>query len=230
MYLNAIDSSWSAFFEHEMQQPYFLSLSQALEKAYEKGGVYPPQHLIYEAFRLVALPDVRVVILGQDPYHGYGEAHGLSFSVPRGMRIPPSLRNIFLELKRDPNIEPAFEVPAHGDLTHWAQQGVLLLNATLTVEAGNPNAHRHLGWQTFTDRVIQHLSGQVKPKVFLLWGAFAQSKIPLIDAARHAVFTAPHPSPFSAHKGFIGCGHFSETNRLLVARGERPILWQIPFF
>lgn len=213
-----------------MSQPYFQSLDLALQKAYKKGGVYPPKHLIYEAFRLVALPDVRVVILGQDPYHGFGEAHGLSFSVPRGVRIPPSLRNIFLELKRDSTLEPAFEVPAHGDLTHWARQGVFLLNATLTVEAGSPNAHRHMGWQTFTDHVIQHLSEQGKSKVFLLWGGFAQSKISLVDASRHAVLTAPHPSPLSAHRGFIGCGHFSEANRRLVAFGESPIDWQIQIF
>ena len=177
---------------------------------------------VFNAFKLTELDSVKVVILGQDPYHGPDQAHGLCFSVLPGVRTPPSLVNIYKEMQRD---LPGFVTPNHGFLESWAQQGVLLLNTVLTVQAGMAHSHAHLGWETFTDRVIERINSHCQGVVFLLWGAHAQKKGRFIDRARHHVLTAPHPSPLSAHRGFIGCGHFSEANRLLVQQGMSPIDW-----
>ena len=182
--------------------------------------VYPPAPLRYRALELVSPDKVRVVILGQDPYHGEGQAMGLSFSVPHGVRVPPSLRNIFKELKTDLGLPP----PEHGDLTGWAMQGVLLLNTSLSVEEGRADSHSGMGWERVTDRLISHVSSQAAPAVFMLWGRHAQAKAPLIDASRHLVLQAAHPSPLSVRK-FLGCRHFSKANAFLAAQGSAPVNW-----
>lgn len=183
--------------------------------------VYPPEQSIFAAFNLTPLHKVRVVVLGQDPYHGDGQAMGLSFSVPKGTKIPPSLRNILKEVATD----IGETVIKGGDLTPWASQGVFLLNAVLTVEKGQPGAHAKIGWEALTDRVIKHISDQKNGVVFLLWGAFAGSKRPFIDEKKHLVLTSPHPSPLAAHRGFFGCSHFSQVNAYLESKGEDPIRW-----
>ncbi len=220
-----LEDSWKAALSAEFEQPYMRELSAFLrsEKAAGKQ-IYPPGGLIFNALNSTPLDRVRVVIIGQDPYHGAGQAHGLCFSVQPGVAVPPSLVNIFKELKRDLNIDP----PGHGCLQHWAEQGVLLLNTSLTVEEGKAGSHANAGWQTFTDRVIQVVSEQCENVVFLLWGAHAQSKQRLIDTTRHLVLRSPHPSPLSAHRGFIGNGHFSRTNEFLRQRGQPPIDWRLP--
>ena len=182
--------------------------------------IYPPAPLRYRALELVSPDKVRVVILGQDPYHGEGQAMGLSFSVPHGVRVPPSLRNIFKELKTDRGLPP----PEHGDLTGWAMQGVLLLNTSLSVEEGRADSHSGMGWERVTDRLISHVSSQAAPAVFMLWGRHAQAKAPLIDASRHLVLQAAHPSPLSVRK-FLGCRHFSKANAFLAAQGSAPVNW-----
>lgn len=186
--------------------------------------IYPPAKRIFAAFDATPFAAVRVVILGQDPYHGPGQAHGLCFSVPRGVAVPPSLVNIFAELQRDLGIAP----PAHGCLEAWAAQGVLLLNSVLTVEAGRAASHQGHGWEGFTDHVIDVLNREREHLVFMLWGRYARDKGRLLDRQRHRVLTAPHPSPLSAYHGFIGCGHFSRANDYLVANGEAPIDWRLP--
>ncbi|MCB0769221.1 MAG: uracil-DNA glycosylase [Flavobacteriales bacterium] len=196
----------------------FLIAERAAHTVYPKGGD------IFAAFHHTPFDKVRVVLLGQDPYHGPGQAHGLSFSVPPGVPPPPSLQNMFKELHRDLGLA----VPQCGDLTKWAEQGVLLINATLTVRAGEAGSHQNKGWETFTDEVIQQVSARHTGIIFLLWGRFAQNKAALIDADRHYVLQAPHPSPLSAHRGFLGCGHFSKVNELLTAQGTRPIDWTLP--
>lgn len=219
------NSGWSAFFKSETQKSYFIELDEALNKKAAQGAViYPPRVDIFNAFKLIEPKDVKVVILGQDPYHGPGQAHGLSFSVLPGQKIPPSLRNMFKELALE---YPNFEAPEHGDLTQWAKQGVLLLNATLTVEDANPNIHQRLGWQTFTDAAIKYVSEQCEGVVFLLWGAFAQKKIFLIDEKRHHILKSAHPSPLSARRGFFGNEHFKTTNELLSKAGKAPIDWRL---
>ncbi len=220
-----LEESWKAALLDEFNQPYMQSIGDFLraEKAAGKQ-IYPPGSLIFNALNSTPLPNVRVVIIGQDPYHGPGQAHGLCFSVLPGVPVPPSLQNIFKELKRDLNIDP----PNHGCLQEWANQGVLLLNTSLTVEQGLAGSHARLGWQTFTDRIISVVSHYGEQVVFLLWGSHAQSKLPLIDAERHLVLKSAHPSPLSAHRGFLGNGHFSQTNQYLQAHGKTPIEWALP--
>jgi len=219
-----IEESWKRILADEFQQPYFAAIKAFLVQEKKAGKViYPPGPLIFNAFNTTPFDQVKVVILGQDPYHNPGEAMGLCFSVPRGVRIPPSLVNIFKEIERDLGLP----MPKHGDLTSWAKQGVLLLNAMLTVEAGKPTSHQKIGWQTFTDAVIRRISDLKEGVVFLLWGNFAKGKKALIDEMRHYVLTAAHPSPL-AGDGFLGCGHFSRTNEILQKQGLVPIDWSLP--
>lgn len=216
-----IEASWKQELAQEFQQPYFANIKSHLLQEKNAGQViYPPGPLIFNAFNKTPFPNVKAVILGQDPYINPNEAMGLSFSVPKGVKIPPSLQNIFKELHRDLGLA----MPSHGDLTHWAEQGVLLLNASLTVRAGASNSHAKIGWQTFTDAVIKHISDHTNHVVFLLWGNFARSKKVLIDAEKHLVLESVHPSPL-AGGGFIGCGHFSKTNHYLTTQGKTAIQW-----
>ena len=215
--------TWKDVIGSEKEQDYFKATLATVREEREAGKViYPPATEVFNAFKLTELDSVKVVILGQDPYHGPSQAHGLCFSVLPGVRTPPSLVNIYKEMQRD---LPGFVTPSHGFLESWATQGVLLLNTVLTVQAGMAHSHAHLGWETFTDRVIERINSHCQGVVFLLWGAHAQKKGRFIDRARHHVLTAPHPSPLSAHRGFIGCGHLSEANRLLVQQGMSPIDW-----
>lgn len=216
-----IEKSWKEALSEEFAQSYFKTLTSQIKKSYLEGEVFPPKELFFNAFALCPFSDVKVVILGQDPYHGAGQAHGLSFSVPDGVKIPPSLRNIYKEIKSDLGIE----VPESGNLERWAKQGVLLLNATLTVLPGQPASHQGLGWETFTDAVIKKISEEKEHVVFLLWGKFAISKASLINTSKHLVLTAPHPSPYSAHTGFLGCKHFSKTNTYLKKNGLKSVKW-----
>ncbi len=219
----SIHKSWKDVLEHEFQSNYFLDLKRFLLA--EKGNyqIYPPGPKIFEAFNLTPFEEVKVVILGQDPYHGDGQAHGLSFSVPPGIKQPPSLQNIFKEIHADLGLP----IPKHGNLEKWAKQGVFLLNAILTVRANQPASHQNHGWETFTDAVIKTISNKKTGVVFLLWGRFAQNKVSLIDTTKHYILKAPHPSPFSAHTGFLGCKHFSKTNEILKSVGEKPIDWGV---
>lgn len=215
--------TWSNFIAAQQQQPYFQKLQQFVEQQAAAGKtIYPPEKERFNAFSLTQLDQVKVVILGQDPYHGEGQAHGLSFSVASGVKIPPSLRNIYKELADDLGWE---ELPKDGNLSHWAKQGVLLLNAVLTVEKANAGSHAKQGWEQFTDRVIQHINDQREGVIFLLWGSYAIKKSTMIDQQKHAVLTAVHPSPLSAYRGFFGCKHFSKTNQLLKAQNKTPIKW-----
>lgn len=218
-----IEASWKQVLAGEFQQPYFAEIKDFLVREKLAGKViYPPGPLIFNAFNTTPFDQVQVVILGQDPYHNPGEAMGLCFSVPKGVRVPPSLVNIYKEINRDLGLP----IPTHGDLTHWAEQGVLLLNAMLTVEAGKPASHQKIGWQTFTDAVIRHISEQKDGVVFLLWGKFAEGKKALIDQTKHYVLIAPHPSPLAGN-GFQGCGHFSRTNEILANQGKKTIDWNV---
>ncbi len=219
-----IEESWKQVLKDEFTKSYFLQIVTFIkaEKALGKT-IYPPGSLIFNAFLKTPFDKVKVVILGQDPYHNKGQAHGLSFSVPKGVNKPPSLINIFIELKNDLGIEPCI----HGNLEKWAQQGVLLLNATLTVRENEPCNHSKIGWLNFTNEVIKKISDGKKGVVFLLWGKFAQDKQILIDETKHYVLKAAHPSPFSADKGFFGCRHFSKTNELLMKQGCEPIDWKL---
>jgi uracil-DNA glycosylase len=216
-----IESSWKAALETEFEKPYFVELSQKVKEAYLSNIVYPAPKNIFNAFTFCPFDQIKVVILGQDPYHGVGQAHGLSFSVPDGIKAPPSLQNIYKEIKNDLGVE----VPTSGNLERWAKQGVLLLNATLTVESSKPGSHQRLGWETFTDAVIKTISNKKEHVVFLLWGNFARSKATFINTKKHLVLEAPHPSPFSAHTGFFGCKHFSKSNDYLKKYGKREIAW-----
>ncbi|MEN2992574.1 MAG: uracil-DNA glycosylase [Bacteroidia bacterium] len=217
-----LEPSWKALLAEEFSKPYFEALVAFLRSEKQRGKViYPPGPQIFRAFDLCPVDKVKVVILGQDPYHGPGQAHGLCFSVPKGVPPPPSLQNIFRELEADLGFPP----PSHGDLTGWAEQGVFLLNAILTVEAHKPTSHRGIGWETFTDAVITQIA-RVRPHVvFLLWGQYARSKKPLIDPTRHLILEAAHPSPYSAERGFFGCRHFSRANAFLIEKGLTPIDW-----
>ncbi len=218
----ALEPSWKTALEHEFAEPYFRELSNVVRAAYLSGTrIYPPPKLIFRAFELCPFDKVQVVILGQDPYHGKGQAHGLCFSVEDGVPFPPSLLNIYKELRDDLGIS----IPKTGNLTNWAKQGVLLLNATLTVEAGRAGSHQRLGWERFTDAAIKKLSENREHLVFLLWGRYAQEKGAHIDASRHLVLKAAHPSPLSAHSGFFGCKHFSQTNAYLTRHNCAPIDW-----
>jgi uracil-DNA glycosylase len=220
-----LEPGWKAALQAEFEQPYMRKLSEFLRTEKAAGKViFPPGPLIFNALNSTPLAQVKVVILGQDPYHGAGQAHGLCFSVQPGIATPPSLLNIYKELKRDLNID----IAQHGCLQHWADQGVLLLNTTLTVEQADAGSHAKAGWQHFTDRVIQVASESNQHLVFLLWGAHAQTKEKLIDASKHLVLKSVHPSPLSAYRGFIGNGHFSRTNKFLGQNGESPIDWRLP--
>lgn len=217
----AIEQSWKEVLAGEFEKEYFAHLRERVRSEYLSETVYPPPKLIFNTFSLCSFRDVRVVILGQDPYHGKGQAHGLSFSVPDGIAIPPSLQNIYKEIRDDLGIT----VSPSGNLERWARQGVLLLNATLTVRAGSPTSHQKLGWEQFTDVVIRTISEKKSNVVFMLWGRFAQEKASLIDASKHYILTAPHPSPFSAHTGFFGCKHFSKANAYLTEHKQTAIKW-----
>jgi len=220
-----METGWKQALSEEFVQPYFIQLADTLKKEIAGGQVvYPPGPLIFNAFDQTPFDKLRVVILGQDPYHNPGQAHGLSFSVPPGVAPPPSLLNIFEEIRRSLNIQLPRD---YGDLTHWARQGVLLLNAMLTVRANQPSSHSTLGWAHFTDAVIQKISSEKKGIIFLLWGRFAQEKAKLIDKTKHHILAAPHPSPLSAYRGFIGCGHFARVNELLQAQGKEPVDWRL---
>ncbi|MEL0027535.1 MAG: uracil-DNA glycosylase [Perlucidibaca sp.] len=221
-----LDPDWLAALNEEFAQPYMQSLRDFLREEKQAGlTVYPPGGEIFAALNATPLPRVRVVILGQDPYHGPGQAHGLCFSVRKGQRPPPSLQNIFTELRRDIGLP----TPSHGELTAWAGQGVLLLNSVLTVRAGEAASHQGRGWERFTDRVISVLNEQREGLVFLLWGGYAQRKGRIIDSRRHHVLTAAHPSPLAANRGgWFGCRHFSQANAWLASRGEAPIDWSLP--
>ena len=208
----------------QFAKPYFQALKAFLKAEKTAHTIYPKGTDIFHAFNKTPFDAVRVVILGQDPYHGPGQAHGLCFSVPDGVPPPPSLANIFSEIQRSPGIAP----PRNGDLSPWARQGVLMLNATLTVRANTAGSHQGRGWETFTDAAIRGLSAQRSGIVFMLWGRFAQNKETLIDLDKHYVLKAPHPSPLSAHRGFIGCGHFNTANEILLAQSQPPIDWSIP--
>lgn len=216
-----MEPSWKNVLQEEFKKPYFVELSEAVKEAYLGGVVYPAPHNIFKAFTLCPFDQVTVVILGQDPYHGVDQAHGLAFSVPDEVKTPPSLRNIYKEIQTDLGTA----MPTSGNLEHWATQGVLLLNTTLTVEEAKPGSHQGLGWETFTDAVIKTISDQKDHVVFLLWGNFARSKAALIDPSKHLILQAPHPSPLSAHSGFFGCRHFSQTNLYLKKHGDREIIW-----
>jgi uracil-DNA glycosylase len=219
----AIEESWKTVLQDEFEQPYFKQVAAFVKDEKTAGKIiYPPGSQVFTAFNTTPFDEVKVVILGQDPYHGQGQAHGLSFSVAQGVAIPPSLQNIYKELKTD---IPDFIIPTHGNLIEWAKQGVLLLNATLTVEKDKAGSHQGKGWEKFTDAVIQKLSKHKQHVVFLLWGKFAQSKASLIDHQKHLVLMAAHPSPFSAYNGFFGCKHFSKTNAYLVQHQQAPINW-----
>jgi uracil-DNA glycosylase len=218
-----IEESWKTMLQTEFDAGYFAGIKQFLLEEKRLYTIYPAGQHIFTAFNLTPFNDVKVVILGQDPYHGPGQAHGLCFSVPPGEKLPPSLVNVFKELKSDLNIP----MPHHGNLEKWARQGVLLLNATLTVRANNAGSHQHKGWETFTDAVIRLLSAEREGLIFLLWGNYAQAKQNLIDEKKHFILKAAHPSPLSVYRGFSGCRHFSETNRLLILQGKTPIDWAI---
>ncbi|WP_418357406.1 uracil-DNA glycosylase [Shewanella basaltis] len=218
-------TSWQTFLAQQSCQFYFQQLQQCIASQRGQGKViYPPENEVFTAFDLTPLNEVKVVVLGQDPYHGPNQAHGLSFSVKKGVKPPPSLANMYKELSND--IE-GFCIPDHGDLSAWARQGVLLLNTVLTVEQGVAHSHAKLGWETFTDDVLSLLNQQKRPIVFVFWGNHAIKKGRLITASQHTVLTGPHPSPLSAYRGFFGCGHFSTINKILVEQGDSQIDWQV---
>jgi uracil-DNA glycosylase len=220
-----LDSSWLEPLRAEFAEPYMVDLKRFLLAERERGRrIFPKGSEWFRALDLTPLDKVRVVILGQDPYHGEGQAHGLCFSVQPGVRPPPSLVNIYKELERDLSIRPRH----HGFLEHWAKQGVLLLNSVLTVEMGRPASHRDRGWEQFTDRIIREVNAKPDPVVFMLWGSYAQKKAAFVDTSRHLVLKAAHPSPLSAHSGFFGCAHFSKANSFLTARGLEPVDWALP--
>ncbi|HTA28619.1 MAG TPA: uracil-DNA glycosylase [Bacteroidia bacterium] len=216
-----IEESWGLVLKEEFSKPYFLLLKEFLLGERKKHIVYPPGKLIFSAFNHTPFNNVEVVILGQDPYHGAGQANGLCFSVSDGIKMPPSLVNIFKEIQND----LGYPIPISGNLERWADQGVLLLNAMLTVRANEPGSHQGRGWESFTDSVIKHISNKKQGVVFLLWGKYAQAKETLIDGSKHHILKAAHPSPFSAYNGFMGCKHFSKANEILLSQGKQPIDW-----
>ncbi|MFA6057606.1 MAG: uracil-DNA glycosylase [Taibaiella sp.] len=219
-----IEPGWAKVLEPEFEKPYFEGIVKFLKEEKAAGKIiYPPGPEIFNAFTLTPFEQVKAVLIGQDPYHGAGQAHGLCFSVRKGVTVPPSLVNMYKELKADLDIDP----PGHGFLQQWAEQGLLMLNASLTVEAGKPMSHSKIGWEQFTDAVIRTVSEKKEGIVFLLWGKFAQQKEALIDTSKHFVLKAAHPSPFSATAGFFGSRPFSQTNKLLKQQGKEPINWQL---
>lgn len=218
-----LGNDWDEILADEFQKPYYLQLRAFLKEEYATRTIYPDMYSIFNALKATAYRDVKVVIIGQDPYHGPGQAHGMCFSVRKGVEPPPSLKNIFKELQDDLGIPE----PAHGQLTHWAEQGVLLLNTVLTVRAGQPNGHKGMGWETFTDRVISELNHKQTPVVFLLWGANARNKARVITNPIHIKLETVHPSPLSAYGGFFGCRHFSKANAILQQSGQTPIDWRL---
>ncbi|MCL2101052.1 MAG: uracil-DNA glycosylase [Fibromonadales bacterium] len=220
-----LEPSWLDLLADLFETPWFAEIKSKIIQERKQYTVYPPANLFFNAMDLCPVPQTKIVVLGQDPYHGAGQAHGLSFSVPFGIDIPPSLLNIYKELERDLGIKPA----AHGNLESWAKQGVLLLNSSLSVRANSPASHFPIGWEMFTDQIIERLSQSKENLVFLLWGSFARKKISLIaQGKKHLILEAPHPSPLSASRGFIGCGHFSKANQYLQAHGLEPVSWQLP--
>ncbi|EOE6411187.1 uracil-DNA glycosylase [Enterococcus hirae] len=219
-----IHNSWQTILTDEFEKEYYQKLRNFLKKEYTTQKIHPDMYHIYEALELTPYEKVKVVILGQDPYHGVNQAHGLSFSVQPGVKIPPSLNNIYKELQSDLGISPV----KHGNLVSWAKQGVLLLNTVLTVREGQAYSHRGKGWEILTDKIIEKLNEREKPIVFILWGKPAQEKMKMIDKSRHISLTSAHPSPLSAHRGFLGSKPFSKTNDALMALGETPIDWQLP--
>lgn len=219
-----LGNDWDELLKEEFQKDYYLKLREFLKSEYSTKTVYPDMYRIFEALKLTPYADTKVVILGQDPYHGENQAHGLAFSVQKGVSIPPSLVNIFKELSDDIGCY----IPNNGCLEPWARQGVLLLNTSLTVIASRPNSHRNIGWETLTDAIIRILNQKDSPMVYMLWGNNAKEKTKFLDNPRHLVLTSPHPSPFSASAGFFGCRHFSRANRFLKANGLPEIDWQIP--
>lgn len=222
---SAMTDSWAVALDGEKDSAHFRAVMQFLDQQRKQGiNIYPPRERLFAALKATPLEQVKVVVLGQDPYHGPGQANGLCFSVNPGIPLPPSLQNIFKELHSDLGVP----MPRHGDLSHWANQGVLLLNTVLSVAAGQPQSHQGQGWEPFTDRIIREVNARCPHVVFLLWGKPAQSKLGMIDAKRHTVLTAPHPSPLSAHRGFLGCRHFSRCNAALQAHRQTPIDWALP--
>jgi len=219
-----IHNSWQDVLADEFEKPYYHSLRDFLKKEYRTQKIHPDMYHIFEALELTPYEKVKVVILGQDPYHGANQAHGLSFSVQPGVKIPPSLNNIYKELQSDLGIKPV----NHGNLVSWAKQGVLLLNTVLTVREGQAYSHRGQGWERLTDTIIEKLNEREQPVVFILWGKPAQEKMKMIDKSKHIILTSSHPSPLSAHRGFLGSKPFSKTNDALLALGEQPIDWQLP--
>jgi len=219
----AIDNDWLPAVNAEFKKPYYADLYKFVKEEYSKVAVYPPSDEIFSALHLTPLSKVKVVIIGQDPYHNVGQAHGLCFSVRPEVEIPPSLVNIYKELQSDLGCK----IPNNGYLVKWAEQGVLLLNTVLTVRAHQANSHQGKGWEQFTDAIIRAVNAEDRPIAYLLWGRPAQSKMSMLDNPKHKVFTAPHPSPLSAHRGFFGCKHFSQANKFLEENGVEPIDWQI---
>lgn len=221
--MSILKNDWAHLLQEEFEKPYYLELRNFLIQEYREQTIYPDKHDIFNALHYTAFKDTKVVILGQDPYHGPNQAHGLSFSVKPGINTPPSLKNIFKELKDD----LGYEIPNHGYLVKWAKEGVLMLNAVLTVRQGKPNSHQGMGWENFTDRVISLLNEREKPVVFILWGKYAQEKETLITQNHHYIIKAPHPSPFSANRGFFGSKPFSKTNSFLNEAGLDKINWEL---
>jgi uracil-DNA glycosylase len=217
-------NDWEPLLKPELEKPYYKQLRSQLAREYREQTIHPDMHHIYQALHLTSYEETKVVILGQDPYHGPGQAHGLSFSVLPGVRVPPSLQNIYKEIYSD----LGHPIPGHGFLEHWAKQGVLLLNAVLTVRDGLPNSHKKLGWETFTTAVIAALNERERPIVFILWGRNAQEKAAFIDRSRHLVIASAHPSPLSAHNGFFGSKPFSKANAFLRETGQQEIDWSVP--
>jgi|ERR1700722_15704434 len=215
--------SWEDFIKKESKKEYFRGIQKSVAADSEVGKIFPNRKDLFNAFKFCPIENTKILILGQDPYHGANQAHGLSFSVPERIAVPPSLKNIFKELKSDLNID----LPSHGCLESWAQQGVLLLNSILTVRQGSPGSHKGMGWEIFTNEVIRCVNDLEQPIVFMLWGAFAKSKKPLITNEKPLILQAAHPSPFSAHDGFFGCKHFSKANEFLIKNGTEPVDWKI---
>jgi uracil-DNA glycosylase len=218
-----LHSEWKAFLREELNSSNFQEIISTLAIERKIHTIFPSKDVVFNAFNFTKPSKIKVVILGQDPYHGKGQAHGLAFSVPSGVKIPPSLRNIFKELQSDLN----HSISSNGNLESWAEQGVLLLNATLTVREKKAGSHQKLGWEPFTDSIIKKLSEEKEGVIFLLWGAFAQKKSALIDTTKHHILTTTHPSPFSAYKGFLGCKHFSKINKILLNNNQKPINWKL---